>query len=297
MKILECVPNFSEGRNEVKVEQIVGEVRRTPGVRLIASFSDPDHNRTVVTFLGEPAAVKESALRASLKALELIDMRGHRGGHPRIGAVDVVPFVPIRGMDMGEAVLLARELGRELGEAGQLPVYFYGEAAADPGRKKLADIRRGEYEGLERKLSTPAGRPDAGPPVFNPASGAAVVGARMPLLGLNINLRPPRLDAARLVARKIRESSGGIPSVQAIGLELKEKGMVQISMNLTDFRRASIPAVMEAVRREIAGTGLEVAECEIVGLVPMEALVDVVRESLRMSDFDMKQIIETHLLD
>jgi glutamate formiminotransferase len=297
MKILECVPNFSEGRDESKVEQIVGEVRKTPGVKLLDYFSDPDHNRTVVTFLGEPAAVKEAALRASLKALEIIDMRAHRGGHPRLGAVDVVPFVPVRGMDMSEAASFSREIGRELGEAGQLPVYFYGEAATDPKRKKLADIRKGQYEGLKEKLATPGWEPDAGLPVFNPRAGATVVGARMPLIAFNVNLRPPKLDRARLIARKIRESSGGIPSVQAIGLELKEKGMVQVSMNLTDYRRASISTVVEAIRRESAGKGVEIAECEVVGLVPMEALVDVVRGYLKMPEFDMKQIIESHLLE
>ena len=297
MKILECVPNFSEGRDERKVEQIVEEVRNTSGVKLLDYFSDQDHNRTVVTFLGDPAAVKKAALKACFKALELIDMRTHKGGHPRIGAVDVVPFVPIRGLEMSEAAHIAREMGRELGEAGQIPVYFYGEAATDPKRKKLADIRKGEYESLKEKLATPGWEPDAGSSSFNPKSGAAVVGARMPLIAFNVNLRPPRLDAARLIARKVRESSGGIPSVQAIGLELKEKGMVQVSMNLTDYRRASIPTVVEAIRKEITGKGLEIAECEIVGLVPMEALVDVVRESLKMPEFDMKQMIETHLLE
>ena len=297
MKILECVPNFSEGRDESKVERIVEEIRKTSGVKLLDYFSDQDHNRTVVTFLGEPAAVKEAALKAAFKALELIDMRIHQGGHPRLGAVDVVPFVPVRGMAMSEAAYLAQEMGRELGEAGELPVYFYGEAATDPNRKKLSDIRKGEYEGLKEKLATPGWGPDAGLAAFNPKSGAAVVGARMPLIAFNVNLRPPKLDLAKQIARKIRESSGGIPSVQAIGLELKEKGMVQVSMNLTDYRRASIPAVVEAIRREVAGKGLEIAECEVVGLVPMEALVDVTREYLKMPDFDYKQIVETHLLE
>ena len=297
MKILECVPNFSEGRDESKVEQIVEEIRKTPGAKLLDYFSDQDHNRTVVTFLGEPGPVQEAALRVSLKALELIDMRAHKGGHPRIGAVDVVPFVPIRGMEMSEAAHIAREMGRELGEAGQVPIYFYGEAATDPKRKKLAHIRKGEYESLKEKLATPGWEPDAGSSTFNPKSGASVVGARMPLIAFNVNLRPPKLDPARLIARKVRESSGGIPSVQAIGLELKEKSLVQVSMNLTDYRRASIPAVVEAIRREAAGKGLEIAECEIVGLVPLEALVDVVRESLKMPEFDMKQMIETHLLE
>ncbi|MGA2958201.1 MAG: glutamate formimidoyltransferase [Thermodesulfobacteriota bacterium] len=297
MKILECIPNFSEGRDEGKVEQIIEEVRKVGGVKLLDYFSDPDHNRTVVTFLGEPAAVREAALKASLKALELIDMRSHSGGHPRMGAVDVVPFVPIQGVDMSEAAYLAQEMGRELGEAGQLPVYFYGEAATDPRKKKLADIRKGEYEGLKEKLTIPGWEPDAGARIFNPKSGAAVVGARLPLIAFNVNLRPPKLDLARQIARKIRESSGGIPSVQALGLELKEQGMVQVSMNLTDYHRASISTVVEFIRKEIAGKGLEISECEVVGLVPLEALVDVVREYLKMPEFDLRQIIETHLLE
>ncbi len=297
MKILECVPNFSEGRDGSKVDRIVGEVRRVAGVKLLDYFSDPDHNRTVVTFLGEPEAVKEAALKSALKALELIDMRSHSGAHPRIGAVDVVPFVPVRGAELSEAASLAREMGRELGEAGKLPVYFYGEAASDPRRKKLADIRRGEYEGLREKLADPAWEPDAGGKAFNPRSGAAVVGARPPLLAFNVNLRPARLEEAKRIARKIRESSGGIPSVQALGLELKDKDRVQVSMNLTDFRRASIPEVVEFIRRETAATGLEITECEVVGLIPLEAVVDVAREYLKAPDFDPRQIIETHLLE
>ncbi len=297
MKILECIPNFSEGRDEKKIGQIMEEIRGVAGVKLLDYFSDPDHNRTVATFLGSPEKVEEAALKASLKALELIDMTTHSGGHPRIGAVDVVPFVPIRGMDMQEAVSIARDMGRRLGEAGRLPIYFYGEAATDPRRKKLADIRKGEYEGLKAKLASLGWEPDAGSKDFNAKAGAAVVGARLPLLAFNVNLRPPKLNEAKSIARKIRESSGGIPSVQALGLELKEKGMVQVSMNLTDYRRASISTVVDFIRNEIAGKGLEIAECEMVGLVPLEALVDVVREYLKMPEFDVQQIIETHLLE
>jgi glutamate formiminotransferase len=255
MKILECVPNFSEGRDEKKVEEIVAEVRKISGVKLLDYFSDSDHNRTVVTFIGDPEGVKQAALRSSLRALEGIDMRTHTGGHPRLGAVDVVPFVPIRGMGMKEAAGIAHQFGREFGEMGEVPVYFYGEAATDPRRKKLADIRKGEYEGLREKLSIPGWEPDAGARTFNPKSGATVVGARFPLIAFNVNLRTQNLDFAKRVARKIRESSGGIPSVQALGVELKERRMVQVSMNLTDYRRTSIPKVVEFIRAEIAGTG------------------------------------------
>ena len=297
MKILECVPNFSEGRDEKKVEEIVAEVRKISGVKLLDYFSDSDHNRTVVTFIGDPEGVKQAALRSSLRALEGIDMRTHTGGHPRLGAVDVVPFVPIRGMGMKEAAGIAHQFGREFGEMGEVPVYFYGEAATDPRRKKLADIRKGEYEGLREKLSIPGWEPDAGARTFNPKSGATVVGARFPLIAFNVNLRTQNLDFAKRVARKIRESSGGIPSVQALGVELKERGMVQVSMNLTDYRRTSIPKVVEFIRAEIAGTGVEIAETELVGVLPLEALEDVVREYLKMPEFTPEQVIETHLLE
>jgi glutamate formiminotransferase len=297
MKILECVPNFSEGRDEKKVEEIVAEVRKISGVKLLDYFSDADHNRTVVTFIGDPEGVKQAALRSSLRALEGIDMRTHIGGHPRLGAVDVVPFVPIRGMGMKEAAGIAHQFGREFGEIGEVPVYFYGEAATDPRRKKLADIRKGEYEGLREKLSIPGWEPDAGARTFNPKSGATVVGARFPLIAFNVNLRTQNLDFAKRVARKIRESSGGIPSVQALGVELKERRMVQVSMNLTDYRRTSIPKVVEFIRAEIAGTGVEIAETELVGVLPLEALEDVVREYLKMPEFTPEQVIETHLLE
>ena len=297
MKILECIPNFSEGRDRGKVERIVDEIRKTSGVKLLDYSSDEDHNRSVVTFLGEPEQVKQAALNACLKAIELIDMRAHTGGHPRIGAVDVVPFVPIRGMEMSGAVSLAREMGRELGEKGRLPVYFYGEAASDPGRKKLSDIRKGQYEGLEEKLSAPGWQPDAGTTTFNAKSGAAVVGARPPLIAFNVNLRPPLLDVAKSIARRIRESSGGLPSVQALGLDLKDKGMVQVSMNLADYRQTSIGDVVEFIRQEIAGKNMEIAGCEVIGLVPLEALVDVAREYLKAPDLTMRQIIESHLLE
>jgi glutamate formiminotransferase len=297
MKILECVPNFSEGRDEKKVEEIVAEVRKISGVKLLDYFSDSDHNRTVVTFIGDPEGVKQAALRSSLRALEGIDMRTHTGGHPRLGAVDVVPFVPIRGMGMKEAAGIAHQFGREFGEMGEVPVYFYGEAATDPRRKKLADIRKGEYEGLREKLSIPGWEPDAGARTFNPKSGATVVGARFPLIAFNVNLRTQNLDFAKRVARKIRESSGGIPSVQALGVELKERRMVQVSMNLTDYRRTSIPKVVEFIRAEIAGTGVEIAETELVGVLPLEALEDVVREYLKMPEFTPEQFIETHLLE
>lgn len=297
MKVLECIPNFSEGRDADKVEAVVEEVRKTPGAKLLDYASDADHNRSVVTFIGEPEAVREAALRLSLKAVELIDMRVHTGGHPRIGAVDVIPFVPIRGMDMSEAVPLSRDFGRELGEKAKIPVYFYGETATDPKRRRLADIRKGQYEGLADKLATPGWEPDAGERVFNPKSGATVVGARFPLIAFNVNLATRDLGLAKQIAKRIRESGGGIPSIQALGVELKEKGMVQVSMNLTNYRQASIPRAVEAIRAELFGTGIEIAETELIGLLPLEALEEVVRFYLKLPGFGAGQIIEAHLLE
>lgn len=297
MKILECVPNFSEGRDLQKIAAIVDEVRNTPEVKLLDYSSDANHHRSVVTFLGDPESVKQAALRASLKALELIDLRVHKGGHPRIGAVDVVPFVPVRGMEMNEAVDIARRFGRELGKAGRVPVYFYGEAAAGPNRKKLADIRKGEYEGLAEKLRTPGWEPDAGSRDFNARSGATVTGARFPLIAFNVNLRSQDLSLAKRIARSIRESSGGLSNVQALGLELKDKKMVQISMNLTNYRVTSISDVVEFIRGRIAGTDVEIEETELVGLLPLDALEDIVRRSLKLPDFHSTQVLETHLLE
>lgn len=296
MKILECVPNFSEGRDKKKVEKIARSVTGVKGVKLLDYSSDEAHNRCVVTFLGEPEAVREAALQACLSALEQIDMRAHKGAHPRIGAVDVVPFIPVMGMEMGEAVAVSHALGEELGRRGRLPVYYYAESASSAGRRKLADVRKGEYEGLPRKLRLDEWSPDAGPREFNPKSGAAVVGARFPLIAFNVNLKSGDLSLAKRLAKRIRESSGGIPTVQALGVDLKEKGMVQVSMNLTNYKKASIPMVVSFIRDELAGTGVEIAETELVGLVPMEALEDVARDCLKMTGFTSRQVIETHLL-
>jgi len=296
LKILECVPNFSEGRDREKVEEIARQVTHVSGVKLLDYSSDEAHNRSVVTFLGEPDPVREAALRCCLKALELIDMRTHSGAHPRIGAVDVVPFIPVRGMEMEETIALSRRFGEELGKRGGLPVYYYGESATVAGRRKLADIRKGEYEGLALKLGLEEWRPDAGPHEFNTKSGAAVVGARFPLIAFNVNLQSSDLALAKQLAKKIRESSGGIPTVQALGVDLKEKGMVQVSMNLTNFKKASIPMVVSFIREELAGTGVEIAETELIGLVPLEALEEVARDCLKMTGFTSRQVIETHLL-
>src|SRR4030042_4725197 len=230
MRLLECVPNISEGKDEKKIALITEEGKRCKGVKLLDVSSDKDHHRSVLTFIGEPEATKDAAVSMALKAIELIDMREHDGAHPRLGAVDVVPFVPIQGVEMKEAVEVARELGKELGRQG-VPVFYYEEAATSPDRKDLPSIREGGYEGLEEKLKDPKWKPDEGPKGLNPKSGATVVGARFPLGAYNINLETKDLSIAREIAKKVRFKDGGFSHVRAMGVDLKEKGMVQVSMS------------------------------------------------------------------
>jgi glutamate formiminotransferase len=295
VKIVECVPNISEGRDGARIAEVVAEVERHGGVRLLNVQSDRDHHRSVITFIGDPQAVKEAALALALKAIELIDMRCHRGAHPRMGAVDVVPFVPIQGVEMEEAVALAREFGKELGRHG-VPVYYYEEAATAPLRRELPAIRKGEYEGFAEKMKDPQWKPDEGPSTFNARSGATVVGARFPLIAYNVNLRTNDLAFAKEIARKVRFKDGGFPHVRAMGVDLKEKGMVQVSMNLTNYRVTGMPTVYAFIREEAARRGVEVAESEVVGLIPLGAVEGVFQHFLRCPDFSIHQVIEQRLL-
>lgn len=296
MRLLECVPNISEGRDLEKIALMTNEITRLKGVRLLDVSSDRDHHRSVFTFVGEPEEVKEAAISLALKAIELIDMRQHRGEHPRLGAVDVVPFVPISGVEMAEAVRVAREFGRWLGEKG-VPVYYYEEAAIRLERKELPAIRKGEYEGLPNRLKDPAWKPDEGPDEFNPRSGATVVGARFPLVAYNVNLRSQDLSLAREIAKRVRYKDGGFPQVRAMGVELKEKGWVQVSMNLTNFKITNIPEVYDFIEEEARKKGIEVAGSEIVGLIPLGVLEGVVRHYLKYPEFSIRQVIEKRILE
>ena len=296
MKLLGCVPNISEGRDQNKISAIAEEVKKRKGVRLLSVSSDRDHNRSVFTFVGEPAAVKDAALSFALKAIELIDMRVHQGAHPRLGAMDVVPFVPIQGIEMEEAVRVAREFGKDLGQRG-IPVFFYEEAATSPERKDLPFVRKGEYEGLKEKLKDPKWKPDEGPESFNSKSGATVVGARFPLIAYNVNLKTEDLGIAKEIARKVRFKDGGFPHVRAMGVALKEKGMVQVSMNLTNYRVTSIPKVYEFIKEEALEMGVEIEESEIVGVVPLGALEGIVQHYLRYPKFSANQVIEQRILE
>lgn len=295
MRLLECVPNISEGRDPDKISAISKEILKHPKVKLLNVSSDKDHHRSVFTFVGEPEAVKEATLSFALKALDLIDMRSHKGGHPRLGAVDVVPFVPILGVEMEEAVRISREFGKELGRRG-IPVFFYEEAALRPERRELPAIRKGEYEGLPQKLKDPEWKPDEGPDEFHPKFGATVVGARFPLVAYNVNLKSQDLNLAKEIARKVRYKDGGFPNVRAMGVELRERGMVQVSMNLTNYRVTNLPKVYDVIEAEALKRGVEVAGSEIVGLIPLGVLEGVVRHYLKYPEFSTSQIIEQRIL-
>ena len=295
-KVLLCEPNISEGRKRDVVEQVAEAVRSVPGVRLIDYSNDPDHNRSVFTYLGEPEDVLEATKRLAVKAFELIDMRQHRGSHPRQGALDVAGFIPVRGLESSEAVEISRRFGRFVGELG-VPVYYYEDAATRPERKSLPDIRKGEYEALEAKLQQPEWAPDEGPAIFNARSGAMVTGARFPLIAFNVNLRTTDLTIADRIAKAVRHVSGGYRYVRALGLAMEDKGLVQVSMNLTNYTRTPIPRVLETIRVEAARYGVAIAGTEFVGAVPLGALEDVARYYLQLHEFSSEQIVELALLD
>ena len=293
--IIESVPNFSEGRRPHIIEAIVSEARRVRGVGVLDVLSDPDHNRTVVTLIGPPAFVAEAVMAMTGTAARLIDMENHHGAHPRIGAMDVIPFVPGLNTTMEQCVELARSVGREIASTLGIPVYLYGEAASSPERRNLAYIRRGEYEALKEEIGRPDRLPDFGPPVLHPSAGATVVGARAPLVAMNVNIGTTDLFVARVIARKIRESSGGLPAVMAKAVSLVGRGMVQVTMNLTDYRVTSPLTVLKTITQEAEAHGVSVVESEIVGLVPMDMLVDLARQSLAAKGFSAAQVLETHL--
>ncbi len=296
MKVLECVPNISEGRDKKRLAEILASLDSFKTVKCLDVSSDEDHNRSVITLIGPPEEVPKAMLALALSAIERIDMRQHQGSHPRIGAVDVVPFIPIRNMEMTEAVEIAHVFGRTLGEKAGIPIYFYEEAALRPGRKNLADVRRGQYEGLVDKLKQPDGQPDAGVAVFKPTAGATIVGARPPLIAFNVNLRTRDKAVADAIARAVRYKTGGFKAVKAMGVELNEKGMVQVSMNLVNYRETPIHRVVETIRFEAARYGVAIAECELIGLMPIAALEEVTRFYLQIPGFSVDQLIETHLL-
>ena len=293
VRIVECIPNFSEARRPEVVDQIIAAVQAVPGVGVLDRHSDLDHNRTVLTFVGEPAAVEAAAFAAIAKAAELIDLEQHQGEHPRIGATDVVPFVPISGMTMVECVEMARRLGQRVADELAIPVYFYEEAAQRPERRNLEDIRRGEYEGLKQAvLVDPTRAPDLGPARLGSA-GATVIGAREALIAYNIYLNTPDVSIAEKIARRVRNSSGGFRYVKAMGVLVG--GLAQVTMNLTNFHRSPIAQITETVRREAARYGAGIHHSEIVGLVPNQALINAARWYLQMDGFENEQLLDSRL--
>ncbi len=296
MKALMCVPNISEGTDLSVVEKVVDAVRSAPGVMLLDYSSNSDHNRSVITYIGQPEPVAAATRKLAETALGLIDMTAHKGSHPRQGAVDVVPFIPIRGITEEASIAIARDFGRYVGDTLGVPVYFYEDAATRPERQNLAKVRKGQYEALERKLEDPAWAPDEGPCRFVPKSGSMQVSSRFPLVAFNINLATTDLDIAQNIAKRVRFINGGFRYVRAIGLSLKEAGMVQVSMNLTHYEKTPIPMVAEAVKREAARYGVSVVGTELVGPVPLGAMGQVFRYYLQAHAFSMDQIIENSLI-
>jgi glutamate formiminotransferase / formiminotetrahydrofolate cyclodeaminase len=296
LKLIECVPNFSEGRRQEVISAIVDAIRSTPGVTLLDVESNPDHNRSVISFVGEPIPVRQAALAASAKAIELIDLNKHKGEHPRMGAVDVVPFVPLSGASMDDCIILAKDFGRELAERLQVPVFLYEEAASMPERRNLADVRAGEFEALRDKIGKdPAKRPDFGPDKIHPTAGATAVGAREILIAYNVNLGTNNLAIAKKIAHQIRAKDGGLTYVKALGFELKERGIVQVSMNMTDYHKSQLFKAEELVQLFAERYGVPVVGSEIVGLVPMDALVDSAEFYLKLENFSREQILEKRL--
>jgi glutamate formiminotransferase len=295
-RVVECVPNISEGRRQDVIDAVVAAVRAVPGVRVLNVQSDESHNRTVVTFAGQPEPVAEAAFALVDRAVALIDMNQHRGEHPRLGAVDVVPFVPIGSTTMEECVALARRVADQVWTRLRVPVYFYAEAASSPQRVRLPDIRRGEYEGLAEKMRQPEWAPDVGEPAPHPTAGAVVIGARRPLIAYNVNLHTSDVAIARTVAKAVRESSGGLVGVQAMGV-MAASGQAQVTINVLDHARTPLQRIFDLVRIEAERFGVAVAESEVVGLIPLDAVLDVARASLRLRGFEREQVLEVQLME
>ncbi len=294
-KIIECVPNFSEGRDLEKIDKILDVFRGRRGVKLLDYSSDEDHNRTVVTIVGEPWEVGNAMVEAIGKAVELIDLNVHEGQHPRMGAVDVIPFIPIRNVTVQEADKLAKDVAKEASEKYNLPFFLYEKSASAPHRENLANIRKGQFEGMKEKMKDELWKPDYGQDTIHPTAGVTAIGARMPLIAFNVNLSTSNIEIANRIAKQVRHLSGGFRFVKAIGVELEDRGIVQVSMNLTDYTKTSMYRVFETIKMEAARYGVNVVGSEIIGLIPMQALVDTADYYLRLENFKFDQVLETRL--
>jgi len=294
-KIVECVPNFSEGRDKEKVERIVDEIRKQKETKLLDYSMDKDHNRSVVTFVGEPDKVIEAAFNACKKASELIDLRIHKGEHPRMGATDVIPLIPIKNITLQECVEYSKKLAKRIGEELNIPVILYEKSATRPEREDLAVIRKGEFEGMFEKLKKEEFKPDFGPDTPHESAGVTAVGARMPLIAFNVNLNTNNLDIAKKIAKAVRGKSGGFKYCKALGFELKERNIVQVSMNMVDYTKTPLYRVFQVIENEANRYGVSVAGSEIVGLVPLNALVDTADYFLKLEGFSYDRVLENRI--
>lgn len=296
-KIIESIPNISEGRRPDIVEKIVDEVRNTPGCILMDYSSDENHNRSVITYMGTPDAVYEASVKLVKSAEELIDLREHKGEHPRMGAVDVMPFVPLRNATMDDCIELSHRVGKAIAEETDIPVYLYEKSATVENRKNLAEIRKGGFEGMKEKILQDGWKPDYGERNVHKSAGVIAVGARKPLIAYNVQLNTADVEIAKKISKTIRESSGGLKCVKAIGIMLESKNTAQVSMNLTDYTVTPPHVVVEAIREEAKKYGVEITGTELIGLMPMRALTDAGAYYLQIEDFDSeKKIIEEFLL-
>ena len=295
-KIIECVPNFSEGRDKEKVEKIVDAARKIKDLKILDYSSDEDHNRSVVTIIGSQEAVTQAAIDMAKVAISVIDMRTHEGAHPRFGAVDVVPFTPVSDVTMEECVAIANTVGKAYGEMG-IPVYLYEDACTKEDRRNLASVRKGQYEGFFEKIKDPNWVPDYGPAEMNEVSGCSAVGARAALVAFNVNLDTDRFEVADAIAKKIRHIGGGLRFVKAMGVKLEERNQVQVSMNLVNYEKSAVYQAFEMIKMEARRYGVNIVGSEVIGTVPMRSLLMAAEYYLQIENFDMNQILEKRLLD
>ncbi|MFH1232024.1 MAG: glutamate formimidoyltransferase [Planctomycetota bacterium] len=298
MKLIECVPNFSEGKRPDVINQIISAITSVKDIKLLDKESDASHNRSVITFVGPAEAVQSAAFKSTEKASQLIDMTKHKGEHPRMGATDVIPFIPLKDATMDDCVAIARAVGKDIGDKLQIPVYLYEYAATRPERKNLADVRKGQFEGLREELGkNPERIPDFGPNLIHPTAGATVVGAREILIAFNVNLDTDYIDVAKRIAKKIRQSNGGMPYVKALGVMIDKhnRPLAQITMNLTNYKVTSVQKVFDTIKEEASAEGVRILESELIGLAPQDAFDGTSSEELLITDFSSQQIIENRL--
>ncbi|MFZ5945835.1 MAG: glutamate formimidoyltransferase [Bacillota bacterium] len=296
-KLIECIPNFSEGRRKEVIDALAETIKSVPNVILLDYSSDQSHNRSVFTFVGTPEAVIEAAFLSAKKASELIDMNIHTGEHPRMGAVDVIPFVPIKNVTMEECILFSKQLGERMASKLSIPVFLYEESAINSERKNLANIRKGQFEGMAEKIKEPQWKPDFGEQNIHPSSGVTAVGARMPLVAYNVNLNTSDINIAKQIAKTIRESNGGLKYVKSIGVMLEDRNIAQVSINMTNYEGTPLYRVFELIKIEAQRYGVNVIGSEIVGITPMNALIDTAKYYLKLENFDeQRQVLENYLL-